>query len=183
MILVDHQITDELFSKNLKVVPRNAKLINPASLDVLLNSVFGRVVCDAPDGIIDPSDKATYHTENFEADEVILEPSECIIASTLERIELGEDTAAHYLGKSSLARLFIDSCSFGGWIDPGFSGFITLEIVNHSNWKIKLKKGMKIGQLVFFKSNYKAVRPYNKRVESKYKDQVAGQGSKFYENK
>ena len=43
--------------------------------------------------------------------------------------------------------------STAGWIDPGFSGHVTLELSNVATLPIKLWPGMKIGQLCLFRTS------------------------------
>ena len=54
-------------------------------------------------------------------------------------------------GKSSLGRLGLLTHATAGFIDPGFSGHVTLELSNVATLPIKLWPGMKIGQLCFFR--------------------------------
>ena len=46
------------------------------------------------------------------------------------------------------------------FIDPGFSGHVTLELSNVATLPIKLWPGMKIGQLCFFRLSSPAENPY-----------------------
>lgn len=52
--------------------------------------------------------------------------------------------AARLEGKSSLVRLGLLTHSTAGWIDPGFSGHVTLDLSNVANLPIVLWPGMKI---------------------------------------
>src|SRR5690606_34310703 len=47
-----------------------------------------------------------------------------------------------------------------GFIDPGFSGHVTLELSNVATLPITLWPGMKIGQLCFFRLSSPAEHPY-----------------------
>jgi len=58
--------------------------------------------------------------------------------------------AARVEGKSSLGRLGLLTHATAGFIDPGFSGRITLELFNVATLPVTLWPGMKIGQLCFF---------------------------------
>jgi len=75
-----------------------------------------------------------------------LHPGEFVLASTYEVITLPDDIAGRLEGKSSLGRLGLLTHSTAGFIDPGFSGHITLELSNVANLPVKLFPGMKIGQ-------------------------------------
>lgn len=66
-----------------------------------------------------------------------------------------------YEGRSTLARLGLQSHLSAGFGDYGFKGSFTLEIVNHAPWDIILREGMRIGQVYFIETD-EAVRlkPY-----------------------
>jgi deoxycytidine triphosphate deaminase len=73
---------------------------------------------------------------------------------------------------SSLGRLGLLTHSTAGWIDPGFSGHVTLELSNVATLPIKLWPGMKIGQLCLFRCSSPAEHPYGSAVYgSRYQDQ------------
>ncbi len=73
---------------------------------------------------------------------------------------------------SSLGRLGLLTHSTAGFIDPGFSGHITLELSNVANLPITLWPGMKIGQLCIFRLSSPAEHPYGSAVYgSRYQGQ------------
>jgi deoxycytidine triphosphate deaminase len=73
---------------------------------------------------------------------------------------------------SSLGRLGLLTHSTAGWIDPGFSGHVTLELSNVATLPIKLWPGMKIGQLCLFRTSSPAEHPYGSALYgSRYQDQ------------
>jgi dCTP deaminase len=53
-----------------------------------------------------------------------------VLGSTLEVVSIPDDLAARLEGKSSLGRLGLLTHSTAGFVDPGFSGHITLELSN-----------------------------------------------------
>ena len=77
----------------------------------------------------------------------ILHPGEFVLGSTYETVTLPDDLAGRLEGKSSLGRLGLLTHSTAGFIDPGFTGHVTLELSNVATLPIKLWPGMKIGQL------------------------------------
>ena len=81
----------------------------------------------------------------------ILHPGEFALGSIYEVVTLPDDIAARVEGKSSLGRLGLLTHATAGFIDPGFSGHVTLELSNVATLPIKLWPGMKIGQLCFFR--------------------------------
>ena len=84
---------------------------------------------------------------------------------------------------SSLGRLGLLTHSTAGWIDPGFSGHVTLELSNVATLPIKLWPGMKIGQLCLFRCSSPADHPYGSPVYgSRYQDQRGPTPSRSYLN-
>jgi deoxycytidine triphosphate deaminase len=73
---------------------------------------------------------------------------------------------------SSLGRLGLLTHSTAGFIDPGFSGHVTLELSNVANLPIKLYPGMKIGQICVLQLTSTAEHPYGSSIYgSRYQDQ------------
>jgi deoxycytidine triphosphate deaminase len=84
---------------------------------------------------------------------------------------------------SSLGRLGLLTHSTAGWIDPGFSGHVTLELSNVATLPIKLWPGMKIGQLCLFRCSSPAEYPYGSPMYgSRYQDQRGPTPSRSYLN-
>jgi dCTP deaminase len=80
-------------------------------------------------------------------------------------------------------RLGLLTHSTAGWIDPGFSGHVTLELSNVATLPIKLWPGMKIGQLCLFQCSSPAEHPYGSPVYgSRYQDQRGPTPSRSYLN-
>jgi dCTP deaminase len=91
---------------------------------------------------------------------------------------LGDDLAARLEGKSSLGRLGLLTHSTAGFIDPGFTGHVTLELSNVATLPIMLYPGMKIGQLCFFRLSSPAENPYG----SHYQGQRGPRASRSFAN-
>jgi hypothetical protein len=84
---------------------------------------------------------------------------------------------------SSLGRLGLLTHSTAGWIDPGFTGHVTLELSNVATLPIKLWPGMKIGQLCLFRTSSPAEHPYGSAIYgSRYQDQRGPTPSRSYLN-
>ncbi len=84
---------------------------------------------------------------------------------------------------SSLGRLGLLTHSTAGFIDPGFTGHVTLELSNVATLPIKLWPGMKIGQMCFFRLSSPAEHPYGSPVyESRYQGQRGPTPSRSYKN-
>lgn len=89
-----------------------------------------------------------------------LQPGSVVLGNTIEVLECPNDIAIRVEGKSSLARLFLLPHVAAGWIDPGFKGQVTLEIVNLGPWVINLYPGMPIAQLNMTKMSVPVEKPY-----------------------
>jgi dCTP deaminase len=148
--------------------------IQPSSVDVRLDRWF-RVFQNHRYAFIDPSQEQEDLTELVETtgeDAFVLHPGEFVLGATLEAVTLPDDVAARLEGKSSLGRLGLLTHSTAGFIDPGFSGHVTLELGNVATLPIKLWPGMKIGQLAFFQLTSPAENPYGSAVSgSRYQGQ------------
>jgi deoxycytidine triphosphate deaminase len=84
---------------------------------------------------------------------------------------------------SSLGRLGLLIHSTAGYVDPGWKGNLTLELSNVANLPIALYRGMKIGQISFFKMSSAVERPYGSReLGSKYQGQSTPTASQFYKD-
>ena len=135
---------------------------------------------------IDPAtrqDDLTSPVEVPDGEPFVLHPGEFVLASTLEVITLGDQLAGRLEGKSSLGRLGLLTHSTAGFIDPGFSGHVTLELSNVANLPITLWPGMKIGQLCIFRLSSPAEHPYGSAVYgSRYQGQRGPTPSRAWQN-
>lgn len=95
---------------------------------------------------------------NFISDGFELMRGDFILASTVERVSLGNGVCAQVDGKSSYGRKGLQVHQTAGFIDAGFIGNITLEMVTVGQ-TIQLEVGMPICQLVFWDA-YPSERPY-----------------------
>ncbi|MGY0641816.1 MAG: dCTP deaminase, partial [Paraglaciecola chathamensis] len=98
-----------------------------------------------------------------------LHPGELALAVTLESVTLPGNIVGWLDGRSSLARLGLMVHVTAHRIDPGWSGNIVLEFFNSGKLPLALKPGMKIGALSFEVMSDFAEKPYNARVDAKYK--------------
>ncbi|MFI9594430.1 dCTP deaminase [Nonomuraea sp. NPDC052265] len=185
MLLSDRDILAEIDSGRLALDPFQQDMIQPSSIDVRLDRFF-RVFENHKYPHIDPSIEQSDLTRMVEpsGDEpFILHPGEFVLASTYEVITLPDDLASRLEGKSSLGRLGLLTHSTAGFIDPGFSGHVTLELSNVATLPIKLWPGMKIGQLCVFRLSSPAEHPYGSaKYESRYQGQRGPTPSRSFRN-
>ncbi|MGW7244188.1 dCTP deaminase [Streptomyces sp. NPDC054804] len=185
MLLSDKDIRAEIDAGRVRIDPYDETMVQPSSIDVRLDRLF-RVFENHRYPHIDPSVEQPDLTRLVEpeGDEpFILHPGEFVLASTYEVISLPDDLASRLEGKSSLGRLGLVTHSTAGFIDPGFSGHVTLELSNLATLPIKLWPGMKIGQLCMFRLSSPTEHPYgSERYGSRYQGQRGPTASRSYLN-
>jgi dCTP deaminase len=174
MLLSDRDILEAVARSRLRLDPWEPDLLQPSSIDVRLDRYF-RVFNNSQYTHIDPAqqqDELTTLVEPKDEDPFVLHPGEFVLGSTLEVVTLPDDLAGRLEGKSSLGRLGLLTHSTAGFIDPGFTGHITLELSNVANLPITLWPGMKIGQLCLFRLSSPAQHPYGSaQYGSRYQGQ------------
>ena len=160
-------------------------MVQPSSVDVRLDRFF-RVFENHKYPVIDPAADQPELTRLIEPegdDPFVLHPGEFVLGATYELVTLPDDVAARLEGKSSLGRLGLLTHSTAGFIDPGFSGHVTLELSNVATLPITLYPGMKIGQLCFFQLSSPAEHPYGSQVnKSRYQGQRGPTASRSHLN-
>lgn len=185
VLLSDRDIRAELEDGRVVLEPYDPGMIQPSSVDVRLDRYF-RVFENHRYPHIDPAEEQADLTREVEtgSDEAfILHPGEFVLASTYEVITLPDDVAGRLEGKSSLGRLGLLTHSTAGFIDPGFSGHVTLELSNVATLPIKLWPGMKIGQLCLFRLSSPAEHPYGSSIYgSRYQGQRGPTPSRSFAN-
>jgi dCTP deaminase len=185
VLLSDRDIKAEVNLGRIGLDPYDPALIQPSSIDVRLDRFF-RLFDNHKYPFIDPAEDQPELTHLVEAkpdEPFILHPGEFVLGSTYELVSLPDDIAARLEGKSSLGRLGLLTHSTAGFIDPGFSGHVTLELSNVATLPIKLWPGMKIGQLCYFRLSSPAENPYGSSVYgSRYQGQRGPTASRSFQN-
>ena len=185
MLLSDRDIRAELSSGGITLDPWEPEMLQPSSVDIRLDRFF-RVFENHRYPHIDPAVDQSELTREVttEGDEpFILHPGEFVLGSTYEVVGLGDSLAARVEGKSSLGRLGLLTHATAGFVDPGFTGHVTLELANVATLPIKLYPGMKIGQLCFFRLSSPAEHPYGSAAHgSRYQGQRGPTPSRSYAN-
>ncbi len=185
MLLSDRDIKAELTAGRIGLDPLDPAMIQPSSVDVRLDGLF-RLFDNHKYAYIDPAEDQPELTQLIETkpdEPFILHPGEFVLGATYEQISLPDDVAARLEGKSSLGRLGLLTHSTAGFIDPGFSGHVTLELSNVATLPIKLWPGMKIGQLCFFQLSSPTEKPYgSSEYGSRYQGQRGPTASRSFQN-
>ena len=185
MLLSDRDIRAELDSGRVVLDPYEPAMIQPSSIDVRLDRYF-RLFDNHKYPVIDPAAEQpdlTHLVDVGDEEPFVLHPGEFVLASTFEAVTLPDDVAARLEGKSSLGRLGLLTHSTAGFIDPGFSGHVTLELSNVATLPILLWPGMKIGQMCFFRLSSAAEHPYGSSVYgSRYQGQRGPTASRSWQS-
>ena len=185
MLLSDRDIMAEVAADRVQIDPYDEGMIQPSSIDVRLDRWF-RVFENHKYPHIDPSVEQPDLTRLIEpeGDEpFILHPGEFVLGSTFEVVTFPDDVAGRLEGKSSLGRLGLLTHSTAGFIDPGFSGHVTLELSNVATLPITLYPGMKIGQLCLFRLSSPTEHPYgSEKYGSRYQGQRGPTPSRSFAN-
>jgi len=183
VLLSDRDIRAEIDRGRIVLDPFDEDMVQPSSIDIRLDRYF-RVFENHKYPHIDPAAEQPELTRLVEPggeEPFILHPGEFVLASTHELVTLPDDVAARLEGKSSLGRLGLLTHSTAGFIDPGFSGHVTLELSNVATLPIKLWPGMKVGQFCFFRLTSPAEHVYGSaKHASRYQGQRGPTPSRSY---
>ena len=184
-VLSDRTISKLIAAGRLRIEPFSEEHVQPSSVDVRLGWHF-RIFQHSRYTHIDVREPQPDLTQSIEVEEdepFVLHPGEFALGTTLERVGLPDDLVGRLEGKSSLGRLGLIIHSTAGYIDPGFSGTITLELSNVAKLPIPLYPGMFIGQISFLTMTTPVERPYGSPgLGSKYQDQDRPTESKVHED-
>lgn len=104
------------------------------------------------------------------ATDTFLFPGDFILASTAERFSMHQDIVGRVCDKSTWARRGLSV--FNTVVEPGWRGYLTLELVNKGNEIIQLKAGQGIAQVLFELLDAPTEQPYPEC--GKYQDQPFG---------
>lgn len=172
MILSDKMLRSLILEDGL-IHPAELSQINPASINLTLGNTFLTNAPGQREYMLGEEVEYVRH-EIAKNEGFMLAPGEFALATTQEYIDLPTNIAAFVQGRSSIGRIGLTTQN-AGFVDPGFHGHITLELVNESPCSIILTPGYPVAQLVFF-DTYPVNRPYR----GKYNDQVEATGSRMH---
>jgi dCTP deaminase len=170
-ILPDFTIEQLQETDNI-IEPFDESNVQPASYDLTLSDTVvelsGRrnhaATYDITEGVPD----GEYRERD--TDEYVLSSGDFVLASTEETVYVPDGFAAQVKGRSSIGRLGVVPHT-AGWIDPGFEGDITLELVNHSPVNWRLESGVQIAQIVYSTMLHPSNEVYGEKSNSKYQGQ------------
>ncbi len=136
---------------SLGIEPFHEEQVGPASYDLRLGDDF-----------IGPGGRSSGKS-------VWIDPQQFLLASTMEVVTIGCGLCGFVQGRSTWARkgLIVESA---GFVDPGFSGQITLELYNVGASSLFLEAGSRIAQIIFHEV-CGCTLPYGDKPGAKYMGQ------------
>lgn len=151
--IVDYQIESLCIEKDL-VVPYDPAQLNPASYDVLLGDT---ILIERPS----VNQRRLWEEVSIAKKGYWLQPGELVLGATAEKVNVPRNLECVFCLKSSRGREGFDHV-LSAYIDPGFSGRITLELHNSNRYNpLRLYAGLRIGQLRFARLAAEPRRAYD----------------------
>lgn len=162
MILSDRDIKSAVELAEIGIIPFKEKNVQPSSVDLTLSELIRKpfdyiAEVDLAEVIPDYTYLETIPDYGYQ-----VKPGEFFLAETAEKVYVGLHHAARVEGKSSIGRVGLAAHVTAGFIDPGFSGTVTLEIVNLAPYAIRVYSGMPIAQIAFFQMSSIPDQDYSK---------------------
>lgn len=176
MILSDSDILDEIEAGRLEISPLSdlEEQLQPASVDLRLSTTFytfetDRDVVVTPDrrSIRDEGRKVEHERgEPFE-----LQPGAFVLVDTAETVRLPDDVCGVLFGRSGYGRLGVVPHNGAAFVNPGWSGRLTLELTNHGPHTVRLLAGETCPlQIVFLRLGSTPNVPYGERSTETVRD-------------
>jgi len=185
MVLSDKDIKKEVKQGNITLNPFKEENVQPASVDLHLDKHF--LLFNTVDNyVIDVKEDTSslMNKKQITKDKpFILQPKQFALALILEETGVSEKLVGRLEGKSSLGRLGLIIHTTAGYLDPGNSLKMTLELFNAGPLPIKLYYGMKIAQMAFEYLSCPCEKPYGSEgLKSKYYKDNLPKASQMYKN-
>ena len=183
MILSDRSIKERMANGEIVIDPLGPNAIQPASVDIRLDRevLIFRNSWRTHIDVTQPADDVVERVRIEDDRPFILHPGQFALGSTFETVTIPNDIVARMEGKSSLARYGLLIHSTAGFVDPGWTGKLTMEFSNVGILGITLRFGMKIGHISFTQLSTPADRPYgSSKLKSKYQGQDGPAASRYY---
>ena len=108
-----------------------------------------------------------YNQELLKDGELLLKSGECVLACSSQHITMPLGYIGFVQTKGTLARLFVAAHCADAQIEPGFSGKVTLEIMNQSPFDIAIPVGANIAQVYVMRCSTDNSKAYNGKYQSK----------------
>jgi dCTP deaminase len=180
---LDTAINDRPVESRLVVTPllRPAQ-IGEASVDLRLGPEFLLLRKTRKPGL-DPTSLTQAELDEMQervvipyGDSIWLHPGHFVLAATLEFLRIPADLGAYVLGRSSWGRVGLIVAT-AIMVHPGFTGCLTLELINDGDSPICLHPGARIAQLAVHTLDGPTADPYG--PEGKYQAPIAPEASRL----
>jgi len=184
MILSDRDIKKAIQEGRITIDPFDEKYIQPASIDLHLGNEF--LVFDTKQNfIIDPKKPIDNMMKEIIIDgdsPFVLHPGEFALGLIHETTGVGENLVGRLEGKSSVGRMGLLIHVTAGFLDPGNSLKMTLELHNTATLPILLYHKMPIAQMAFEELSSPCENPYSNKENSKYTGDMKPKASQMWKN-
>lgn len=184
MILSDGDIKKALKSGDISIDPFSESSLQPASVDLHLDKHF--LIFNAKRShVIDPKkniDDLMDEVIITEDEPFILHPNDFALGMIYETTGVSQEYVGRLEGKSSIGRLGVLIHVTAGFLDPGNSLKMTLELHNTANLPVLLYYKMPIAQMAFEKISSPAERPYSAQFGNKYVGDMKPRASQMWKN-
>lgn len=184
MILSDKDIKKALARSDIKIDPYDEKYLQPASVDLHLDKHF--LVFDTKTNyVIDPKKPMDDMMKEIMIDDdkpFVLHPGEFALGLIYETTGVSSKYVGRLEGKSSVGRMGVLIHVTAGFLDPGNSLKMTLELHNTANMPILLYYKMPIAQMAFEELSSECQKPYSKEMGSKYVGDTKPRASQMWKN-
>lgn len=165
-ILSDSDLRKALKSGEIRISPKPSEsCIGSGSVDVALSDTFYVKKKSVKTNVIKDLSKTDFTDvyDKIHTDSIVLTPGEVVLAVTEERLTLASNICGWIQGRSKFARLGLTAHVASSFIQPGSDNRQVLEVANLAWFPVRIRKGMRICQIIFEKTQTKASMPYSKR--------------------
>ena len=171
MILTGKEISKQVLKKKIIISPFNSKNVNPNSYNIELGDYL-KVYEEG--SVLDSKKPLKTRIIPIDDNGIVLEPNKVYLGYSKEII--GSDYFVPTItGRSSTGRLGLFVQITADLVDIGFKGNLTFQL--HAVQPLRIYKGMKLGQVCFWKPKGK-IKLYN----GKYQNSVGPQESKVWKD-
>ena len=164
-----------IVSENLSGIVRSLKICDQLlaeefSIKIRLDRQVRRLR-EPKDGLAPiPYESPFNHKAYFEEPEQISEslivgPRDCVLACSQDEYNMPRGYFGLIQTKGSLARMFVSATANDGQVEPGYSGKLTLELMNHSPFSVALRPGAVVAQLFIMRCSSEVSKPYSGRYQ------------------
>jgi len=155
---VESQVRDNVISYGVSSYGYDVRIADEYKIFTNLNST-----------IVDPKQFDPRSFVDFKGDVCIVPPNSFALGRTIEYFKIPRKTIAICVGKSTYARCGIITNVTP--LEPGWEGYITLEVSNTTPLPAKIYSGEGIAQILFFESDEECLVSYADK-KGKYQRQT-----------